>query len=155
MNHVNITQNGFGHHIWAIPKENYERMGQLGSIASSLTILSEAWSKTSFAVTLLRISDGWLRKLIWFCIISVNVLMSVSAVLQWTQCTPIRRMWNPTIAGKCIDLNAIIGQGISFAAYSGIVDITLAMMPWKIIWGLKMRLKEKIGVGVAMSMGLL
>jgi hypothetical protein len=64
-------------------------------------------------------------------------------------------MWNPNIAGTCISLNAIVGLGIAFAAYSGIVDITLAMLPWKIIWGLKMRLKEKIGVGVAMSMGIL
>jgi len=35
------------------------------------------------------------------------------------------------------------------------MDITLAMIPWKLIWGLQMRKKEKIGVAIAMSMGVL
>ncbi|KKF95838.1 hypothetical protein CFO_g1800 [Ceratocystis platani] len=44
--------------------------------------------------------------------------------------------------------------GIFSAALSGLIDLLLAMLPWKIIWGLQMRTKEKIGVGAAMSMGM-
>jgi hypothetical protein len=39
--------------------------------------------------------------------------------------------------------------------YSGAMDIVLALLPWKIIWPLTMNHKEKIGVLVAMSMGVL
>jgi hypothetical protein len=39
--------------------------------------------------------------------------------------------------------------------YSGAMDIVLAVVPWKIIWALTMNRKEKIGVMVAMSMGVL
>jgi hypothetical protein len=35
------------------------------------------------------------------------------------------------------------------------MDMVLAMMPWKIIWSMAMNRKEKIGVMVAMSMGVL
>jgi hypothetical protein len=35
------------------------------------------------------------------------------------------------------------------------MDVSLALLPWKIIWNLQMRLAEKIGVGIAMSLGLL
>ncbi len=35
------------------------------------------------------------------------------------------------------------------------MDIVLAFVPWKIIWTLTMNRKEKIGVLVAMSMGVL
>jgi len=39
--------------------------------------------------------------------------------------------------------------------YSGVVDIILALIPWKVIWGLQMRKQEKVGVIIAMSMGVL
>jgi hypothetical protein len=35
------------------------------------------------------------------------------------------------------------------------MDLSLALMPWKIIWNLQMRFAEKIGVGAAMSLGIL
>lgn len=43
----------------------------------------------------------------------------------------------------------------SVEAYSAIVDFILALLPWKIIMGLQMKRHEKIGVAVAMSLGLL
>lgn len=35
------------------------------------------------------------------------------------------------------------------------MDIALALLPWTVIWGLQMKLKEKIGVAIAMSCGVL
>ena len=35
------------------------------------------------------------------------------------------------------------------------MDMLLALLPWTVIWGLQMKLKEKIGVAVAMSCGVL
>jgi len=35
------------------------------------------------------------------------------------------------------------------------MDISLALLPWKVLWNLQMRTAEKIGVGVAMSLGIL
>jgi hypothetical protein len=39
--------------------------------------------------------------------------------------------------------------------YSGIMDFTLALIPWKLLWGLPIQKKEKFGAAVAMSMGVL
>jgi hypothetical protein len=39
--------------------------------------------------------------------------------------------------------------------YSGIMDFILALLPWKVIWKLQMKRKEKFGVALAMSMGIL
>lgn len=41
------------------------------------------------------------------------------------------------------------------AGYSAIVDFILALLPWKIILGLQMKTHEKVGVSIAMSLGLL
>jgi hypothetical protein len=35
------------------------------------------------------------------------------------------------------------------------MDLCLALLPWQILWGLQMRAAEKIGVGIAMSLGIL
>ena len=40
-------------------------------------------------------------------------------------------------------------------AYSGTMDIVLALLPWKMLWHLPMNKKEKIGALIAMSMGVL
>ena len=34
------------------------------------------------------------------------------------------------------------------------MDIILALLPWKVVWPLNMRKKEKIGAIIAMSMGV-
>jgi len=39
--------------------------------------------------------------------------------------------------------------------YSAATDFALALLPWKIIWNLQMEGREKFGVAVAMSMGVL
>jgi hypothetical protein len=43
----------------------------------------------------------------------------------------------------------------NFEAYSGIMDIVLALLPWKIIWEMEMSRKERIGAICAMSLGVL
>lgn len=49
----------------------------------------------------------------------------------------------------------VAGQALTgVAGYSGAMDIVLALLPWKLVWPLNMRKKEKIGVIVAMSMGV-
>jgi len=35
------------------------------------------------------------------------------------------------------------------------MDLTLALLPWTLVWKLQMKPAEKIGVAVAMSMGIL
>jgi len=35
------------------------------------------------------------------------------------------------------------------------MDLVLALLPWKIIWVLQLKRAEKVGIAVAMSMGVL
>ena len=39
--------------------------------------------------------------------------------------------------------------------YSAGMEFLLALLPWKIIWKLQMKRKEKVGVAFAMSLGIL
>jgi len=37
--------------------------------------------------------------------------------------------------------------------YSALMDFVLSILPWKLVWKLQMKKKEKFGVAAAMSLG--
>ena len=48
-----------------------------------------------------------------------------------------------------------MSEELTNPVWAALMDISLALLPWKILWGLEMRTAEKIGVCLAMSLGLL
>ncbi|KAK3358706.1 hypothetical protein B0T25DRAFT_563784 [Lasiosphaeria hispida] len=148
---------GYGKHVWQIPFQNLNDMYLIGQITVTLAICSQAWSKTSFAITLLLISDGIhgkTRIFIWFAVVSMNLLLGIAAMFFWVGCMPLEKAWHPFMRGTCWSPNVIITYGIFTTAYSGILDLVFAIIPWQIIMRLQMETKEKIGVALAMSMGV-
>ncbi|KAK4235136.1 hypothetical protein C8A03DRAFT_18076 [Achaetomium macrosporum] len=135
-------------------KQNLGTFLLLSNLAGSFSILAALWSKTSFAVTVLRISPGWIKVVVWFIIITVNAALGVAIAITWAQCTPIEKVWHPRLEGSCWPKSIQIRYNVFAAIYSGVMDIVLAVVPWKIIWTLTMKRKEKVGVMVAMSMGI-
>ncbi|OIW32896.1 hypothetical protein CONLIGDRAFT_695133 [Coniochaeta ligniaria NRRL 30616] len=145
---------GLGRHVYAAPVENISTLALIGNVTGSLSILAAVWSKTSFALTLLRILQGRMRALVWFIIISSNVAMSLNALFVWIRCTPVSKTWNVFEEGSCWEPHVYPNFGMFAAGYSAAMDFVLALLPWKIIWNLQMKGKEKFGVAVAMSMGI-
>ncbi|KAI1409017.1 hypothetical protein F5Y13DRAFT_171333 [Hypoxylon sp. FL1857] len=148
---------GFGKHTEDVIAENGpENIVPISlnqTIVGFLMMLSATWSKTSFAVTLLRITNGKIKTLLWMIIITMNVFMTVGALSLFLQCSPVEKSWDKDIPGTCWhELNTI--AGMFSCAYSALMDFVLALLPWPLIWHLKMKTKEKIGVAVAMSMGI-
>jgi hypothetical protein len=116
---------------------------------------------------------------VWFIIITTNLVLGANATAQWIQCWPVERLWDSTVKGSCWPretvehvgtmgtgkpckglrqmgiLNAGTLTAHSIIVYSGVVDIVLAMLPWKIIWNVSINKKEKLGALFAMSMGVL
>lgn len=149
------TTIGYGKHIWDFHPKDLSMFLLMSNTSGFFSILAAMWSKTSFAMTVLRISDGWYKKFIWFIIISINATLGFGAVSTYIQCTPMEKLWTPLmVGGKCWSKEFIIDYNIFTAAYSGTTDIILALLPWKIILTLTLNKKEKIGVLLAMSMGV-
>lgn len=142
--------------------------------AGFCVILAAAWSKTSFAFTLLRITSGRMKWFVWFIIISVNIVLGVSATLLWVSCWPTPKLFDPNVPGTC--WKTMVGQNYqTFAscqypstlvaadryltsvliAYSGLMDIVLALLPWKFLWNATLYKREKVGALVAMSAGVM
>ncbi|KAA8635303.1 hypothetical protein SMACR_01590 [Sordaria macrospora] len=146
---------GYGMHSYDVPVENWKYLGILGAITGTTSVLHVFFSKVSFAVTLLRLTDGWLRQLIWFIIITLTLGQMSSSFMFWLRCTPAEATWNPHIKEKkCWDSNAFLTYSIAGGIYSALCDIVLAILPWRILLRFHMYRGEKIGVAVAMSMGI-
>ena len=160
---------GYGKHVWQIPFANLNDMFLIGQVTVTLAICSQAWSKTSFAITLLLISDGIhgrTRVFIWFAVVSINLLFGMAAMFFWIGCTPLEKAWHPFMPGSCWSPNVIVTYGIFTSgiflpflfnslpslhisrglmesqAYSGILDLIFAIIPWQIIMRLQMETKE-------------
>ncbi|KAF1972300.1 hypothetical protein BU23DRAFT_388947, partial [Bimuria novae-zelandiae CBS 107.79] len=146
---------GMGRHVWTIELEDAFALIRLTYIGASISCFAATFSKISFGVTLLRLVKGKLSVFVWVCIVSLFVVMLPSALLSWVQCHPAAKLWIPSLEGTCWPGSVTRDYGYFNAAFCAIVDFALALIPWKLIWGLQLQTKEKIGVGIAMSMGLL
>jgi hypothetical protein len=105
----------------------------------------------SFAITLLRLTEGTMRIIIWVIIASINIFMGLSAAFLWVGCGPAERLG----IKNCISATITLEYGMFAAIFSGSMDIVLSLLPWKLLWGLQMKRQEKIGAALAMSMGVM
>jgi len=143
---------GFAKHSWDIT--DWKSYLFYANITGVCSIIAAAWSKTSFAVLLLRFTEGWMRKLVWFVIITVNLFLGLSALFTYVQCSPIKKVWDSTVDGKCWNPHVIVTFNSFSSAWSGVMDILLALLPWRIINQRSLNQKERLGVLLAMSMGV-
>ncbi|KAK3361819.1 hypothetical protein B0T24DRAFT_96424 [Lasiosphaeria ovina] len=142
-----IIDLGYGKDPTTIPAENLVLFGPIVNSLSTLLVLSNLWGKTSFALTLLRIPARWMRFTVLFILISLTATLGMSAVLVWTQCYFSN-------GSGCINIEVSLGYNMFSCVYSATMDVLLAFLPWRYIWSLEMSKKERIGVVVAMSMGV-
>lgn len=146
---------GFGMHYKDINPEHLSTIALYTSIGASISCFASTGSKISFGVTLLRLTFGWWRRFVWFAIITLFFTMLPSAIFTWIECTPSEKAWNASVEGYCWPSYITVNYGIFNAAWCTVMDFSLALIPWHLIAGLQMKTREKIGVSVAMSMGIL
>ncbi|KAJ4417115.1 hypothetical protein N0V85_001997 [Neurospora sp. IMI 360204] len=150
-----MTRLGYGLHIWDFDVvNNMAPLLLLVNMAGSFSATAAIWSKTSFAITLLRLTHGWMKWFLWFIIITMNIAMGLTALFPWVNCTPIRKSWEVFTAGECWDPTVTVHYNLFSASYSALMDITLALLPWSVVWKLQMKKTERFGCAFAMSMGV-
>ncbi|KAF1955010.1 hypothetical protein CC80DRAFT_382070, partial [Byssothecium circinans] len=147
------TTYGIGKRSSVIPTSDYPKAVMWEAIGQGICIMGIAASKGSVALFLLRIVVfKWHKAVLWFCIISTTVLCTITTTFLYTQCTPTAFLWDKSLAGgKCwLDFTDI---GLTMGAWSALVDIVLAILPWHIVMNLNMRRKEKLTVAIGLSLG--
>ena len=95
---------GLGQHLVVVQEhpDNLIQVALLCNIGESLAIMACTLGKTSFAVTLLRIVvHRWMVFVLWFVIVTMNVVNILAALFVFLQCKDPRHLWNPMIPSEC------------------------------------------------------
>ncbi|KAH8897949.1 hypothetical protein GQ53DRAFT_637744 [Thozetella sp. PMI_491] len=154
---VLITTNvalGDGQHVYNVDPKYLPTIALLGNISGTFSIIAAFLSKTSFGITLLRLTNGYLSIFVWVAIITMDIALGLSALFIWIQCDPPAKNWHPELPGTCWDPSFMAKYGAFSGAYSAAMDILFSLLPWTILWSLQMHTREKVGVALAMSMGI-
>jgi len=158
MTSIMVVQFDYGKHIYDIPPTALVGLLHLANISGTIAVLAAAWSKTSFALTMLRVTKGWTHALVWWIIVSMNVFMHLTIVFLWIPCSlpggPAPDFPQPA-GGICLPPRTILAYSMFSGVYSAGMDFLLALLPWKIVWAAKLQRRERFGVCIAMSMGVL
>ncbi|KAH7200488.1 hypothetical protein DER44DRAFT_672272 [Fusarium oxysporum] len=96
----NVTL-GFGKDMSEVDPAVVPKIALTGTIFGLFAVLSAAWSKTSFALTLIRLVDGWMSWFLWFLIIATNITMDLVIVFSFVKCTPAKKVWHSNLPGTC------------------------------------------------------
>lgn len=151
---------------------HFDRITYYGATALTVSLAAITISKISFGVTLLRLTDGYLKMYVWFAIVTMAIFAIPAGVLPWILCKPLAKTFVDILPGTCINKEPSVmyarfqagewpNSAIRIipltcsAGWSALMDFSLAFIPWKILLGLQMRKSEKIGASIAMSLGLL
>ena len=84
----------------------------------------------------------WLNALFYFADTMAEIL----------QCVPRRKIWNPTVKGHCINVNAAY---ITTAAVNVVSDFSILALPLFCVWHLQMPTRRKIGISAMFATGFL
>ncbi|KAF4455731.1 hypothetical protein F53441_1930 [Fusarium austroafricanum] len=132
-----------------------DRMHILINISSCGTLIGQAWTKTAFAVTLIRMSNQWQKWVLWFCIATMNSYMIVKVFFQWAKVCGKPTYDNWYRFDFCLDPTFRNDFKEGGNIYNIIMDFVFACFPWLITRTLEMKRAEKIGLCLTMSLGMI
>jgi hypothetical protein len=152
------VQKGLGRHIeWVLTyvPENAVPIALLGQVSQPLVVMSCAFGKISFSISLMRLAvQPFMHRFLWFIVISMLTLHILISIIIFVRCKDPRTTWNPAIVSECWAPHVYLGVMYFIGAYSAATDFILALLPWAMLWNLNMKSREKFGVAIAMSLGV-
>ncbi|KAI0378117.1 hypothetical protein F5Y04DRAFT_262452 [Hypomontagnella monticulosa] len=88
-----------------------------------------------------------------FSMAALNIAYYIAIIiLSSLACRPFQRNWDKTIPGECIDITII---NISSAVVNFVLDVAILSLPQRVIWGLHMSTKKRLGVSILFAVGIL
>lgn len=87
------------------------RIAYYGASGLAVSMVATTLSKVSFAVTLLRLTDGWPRRWVFFAMATLAIFAIPTMILPFVQCKPIAKTFVDLLPGTCIDKGPALRYG--------------------------------------------
>ncbi len=91
----------------------------------------------------------------WAChiTISINALFYLSIIVAMNfTCIPRDKIWRRWLPGKCFNIENF---NISLTSFDLIFNVLILLLPHQVIWRLSLSTKQKLGVSVIFSVGIM
>ena len=106
---------GLGRHSVSLTLDQIVSSNKWEIIGQTFVIMEFAVSKAAVAFFVLRlVTARWHRSLLYYLIASTYIVMMLTAILDFAQCSPVAHVWNPTIEASCWT-----SQYTKFALFAG------------------------------------
>lgn len=109
--------------------------------------------KISTLVLFSRIFPGRkFNRMLWAVGLFVSIYSTVMVTTMIFQCRPIKRVWDPTVKAKCIDISKIF---IVMGSMNVLTDFILLCLPLPLLWKLQLGRETKLQLIGIFSIGSL
>ncbi|KAL8711971.1 MAG: hypothetical protein Q9220_003667 [cf. Caloplaca sp. 1 TL-2023] len=145
---------GLGRHVYYLNPDTAIEAAKLAVLSNPLVFLAGAWPNISVAIAFNRIlvpPQRWQVGVLFGVPILQCTLAVISSITTYTECSPLKAIWNPSIPHKCISPDAILAILYLNGAFSAFTHIFLAIVPIYGLWNIQMKLKTKVGVCLLMG----
>jgi hypothetical protein len=149
---------GTGQRLVDIEIKNVPTALKLWYLGELWYTLTTCFVRLSIAVFLFRLAMKRIHKLVIYVAIGVNIVLSlVFFFMAVFQCRPVGYFWKQYTGtkGSCFGPDVIPSASIAHSVVYFCVDWVLGFLPFAILYGLEMRTRTKVSVGLLLSMGLL
>ncbi|KAJ4991001.1 hypothetical protein SVAN01_03572 [Stagonosporopsis vannaccii] len=153
---IAAVTHGWGKPIYMFTPSNLKDTLRLQFALQVVWIITLCLVRVAVACSLLRFGTEMLWRITLYFIIGLQILISSSyIVIQFGQCTPVSANWETIPDVKCWDNAPIVDYGWAVAAIYIVMDLTLSLMPIRLVRTLHRSMTERILICVLMSLGLL
>ena len=90
---------------------NLDKLMYIGGAELTIYTIDIALSKISFGLTLLRLTDGWIRLYVYFAISTLAIFAVPATIIPWVQCKPLAKTFVDFIPGECINKQPSVVYG--------------------------------------------
>ncbi|KAI0803348.1 hypothetical protein GGR55DRAFT_662930 [Xylaria sp. FL0064] len=151
-----LNATGFFVHQWDLHVKDLIEFNRLFTIATQLYCVTIATIKSAIIVewVFIFVPPHTRNYFYWisYILLWLHILFYIGIIIFFnTACQPHDKFWNPLLPGKCVKTTF---TGALLASVNLAVDIILFVLPQRVIWGLQMSFKKRLGVSTIFLFGV-
>ncbi|KAI0180065.1 hypothetical protein GGR52DRAFT_225644 [Hypoxylon sp. FL1284] len=149
------TYNGMGLHAWQYDEDLNSRYYLWIGISSEFYVLGLMGFKCALCLLYIRLFGVYtgFRRACYGSIVFCICYLFCNMTTEFFGCHPIRKKWQPSIDGWCINSTA---SSTFYGACHMISDLVIAIMPLTMIWRLQIATRrQKVGLSLVLSCGFM
>lgn len=92
------------------------------------------------------------RRTVWAVLIFTGAYATAAMLASVFNCSPREKRWKPQLPGRCIHLLTLC---VTSCVVNVILDLTIFVLPMKLVWNLRLPIRERIGLSLVFTAGAL